>query len=145
MKERINIHQLEPKAYEPLMAMERYLATADLDHKLKELIKIRASQINKCAYCLDMHTRDARKAGETEQRIYALSAWEESTLFTEQERAALALTEEVTLIAEHGVCEKTYQNVRKHFTDNQVAQLIMVIAQINTWNRMNVSTKQVYK
>ena len=103
MNERINIASLEPKSFEVLLQMEKYIASTGLDHKLKELIKIRASQINKCAYCLEMHTEDARKGGETEQRIYALSAWEESPYFTGAERATLALTEEVTKLSEHGV------------------------------------------
>lgn len=144
MKERINIYKLEPKAYEVLIEMEKYIAATGLDHSLRELIKIRASQINKCAYCLEMHTVDARKAGETEQRIYALSAWEESPYFTDAERAALAITEEVTRLSEHGVRENTFQNMRKYFSDNQIAQIIIVINQINFWNRINVATKQLY-
>lgn len=144
MKERINIYKLEPKAYEVLIEMEKYIAATGLDHTLRELIKIRASQINRCAYCLEMHTEDARKAGETEQRIYALSAWEESPHFTDAERAALAITEEVTKLSEHGVRENTFQNMRKYYTDNQIAQIIIVINQINFWNRINVATKQLY-
>ena len=144
MNERINIASLEPKSFEVLLQMEKYIASTGLDHKLKELIKIRASQINKCAYCLEMHTEDARKGGETEQRIYALSAWEESPYFTGAERATLALTEEVTKLSEHGVKGNTFQDMRKYFTDHQIAQIIIVIGQINFWNRINVSTKQLF-
>lgn len=144
MEPRLNMHQLVPKAYEVLIEMEKYLATTDLSLRLRELIKIRSSQINRCAYCLEMHTEDAIKAGETEQRIFALPAWEESPHFTEAERAVLAFTEEVTELSAHGVREETFQNLRKHFTDNQIAQIIIVIGQINFWNRINVSTKQIY-
>jgi AhpD family alkylhydroperoxidase len=141
MKQRINIKQLEPKAYEVLYAMEKYLSTTNLTIQLRELIKIRVSQINKCAYCLDMHTKDARKTGETENRIYALSAWEESPLFTLEEKAAFALAEEITKISKHGVKDETFENIQKYFTDNQIAQMIIVINQINFWNRIAVSTK----
>jgi len=141
MKQRINIKQLEPKAYEVLNAMEKYLTETDLSLQLRELIKVRVSQINKCAYCIEMHTKDARKTGETEQRIYALSAWEESPLFTDEERAVLALIEEVTLIAENGVINTTFQNIQNYFTDNQIAQMIIGISQMNFWNRIAISTK----
>lgn len=144
MEQRINIKQLEPKAYEVLLAMERYLSTTELTLQLRELIKIRVSQINKCAYCIEMHAKDARKAGESEQRIYALSAWEESPLFTDEERAVLALSEEVTKIFEHGVNEITFQNVQKYYTDKQIAQIIIVINQINFWNRIAISTKMFH-
>ena len=140
MKQRINIKQLEPKAYEILYAMEKYLNCTELNQKLRELIKIRVSQINKCAYCLEMHTKEARKAGETEQRIYALSAWQESKLFADEERAVLALTEEITKISKQGVIDITFQTVQKYYTDNQIAQIIIAINQINFWNRIAIST-----
>ncbi len=144
MKQRLNIKELEPKAFEILIAMEQYLATSQVPRQMRELIKIRASQINKCAYCLAMHTTDARKAGETEQRIYALSAWEESPHFSDEERAVLTLTEEVTRISEHGVREETFQELRKYFNEHQIAQMILTINQINFWNRNAVATKSVY-
>ncbi|MBS1653122.1 MAG: carboxymuconolactone decarboxylase family protein [Bacteroidetes bacterium] len=144
MKQRINIKQLEPKAYEALYAMEKYLSTTDLSLQLRELIKIRVSQINKCAYCIEIHTKDARKAGETEQRIYALSAWEESPIFTDEERAVFALIDEVTKISEHGVKDATFQNIQTYFTDNQIAQIIIAINQMNFWNRIAVSTKMFH-
>jgi AhpD family alkylhydroperoxidase len=144
MKQRITISQLEPKAYEVLYAMENYLSATDLSLQLRELIKIRASQINKCAYCLELHTKAARNAGESEQRIYALSAWEESPLFNDEERAVLALTEAVTKISEHGVSDAIFQNVQQYFSDNQVAQIIIAINQINFWNRIAVTTKMFH-
>ncbi|MGC4233666.1 MAG: carboxymuconolactone decarboxylase family protein [Niabella sp.] len=141
MQQRINIKELEPEAYKVLFDMEKYLSKTDLSLTLRELIKIRVSQINKCAFCLEMHTKDAREAGETEQRIYALSAWEESPLFSEEEKAVLALAEEVTHISKHGVSDATFQKVQQYFTNNQVAQIIITINQINFWNRIAVSTK----
>lgn len=144
MKKRVKVSKLEPKSYEVLFAMEEYLATADLSHQLRELIKIRASQINKCSYCLEMHTKDARENGETEQRIYALSAWEESPLFTDAEKSALHFTEQVTEISKHGVSDEVYENLEKHFTENQIAQMIITIGQINFWNRIAVSTRLVH-
>ncbi|MBS1485965.1 MAG: carboxymuconolactone decarboxylase family protein [Bacteroidetes bacterium] len=145
MKQRLNVKQLEPKAYEILITMEKYLAATGLPVRLQKLIKIRASQINKCAYCLEMHTIEARAAGETEQRMHALAAWEESPYFTEAERAVLSFAEEVTKIAEHGVSDAVFQNMQAHYTDNQIAQIIILINQINFWNRIAVSTKQLYQ
>ncbi|WP_234108675.1 carboxymuconolactone decarboxylase family protein [Chryseobacterium sp. R2A-55] len=144
MKKRVKVSKLEPKSYEVLFAMEEYLATTDLSHQLRELIKIRASQINKCSYCLEMHTKDARENGETEQRIYALSAWEESPLFTDAEKSALHFTEQVTEISKLGVSDEVYENLEKHFTENQIAQMIITIGQINFWNRIAVSTRLVH-
>lgn len=145
MEQRINIKELEPQAYKILLDMEKYLSQTSVSFSLRELIKIRASQINKCAYCLEMHTQDARKAGETEQRIYALSAWQESPLFSEEEKAVLTMVEEVTHISEQGVREVTFHNLQQHFTDNQIAQIIIVINQINFWNRIAVSTRTFHQ
>ena len=144
MKQRINIKQLEPKAYEVLYAMEKYLSTIDLSLQLRELIKIRVSQINNCAYCIEIHTKDAKNAGETEQRLYALSAWKESSFFTKEERAVFALTEEVTKISKHGVKNTTFQNIQFFFSETQIAQMIIAINQINFWNRIAVSTKMFH-
>ncbi len=141
MQQRINIKELEPQAYKVLFDMEKYLSATDLSFSLRELIKIRASQINRCAFCLEMHTRDAREAGETEQRIYALSAWEESPLFSKEEKAVLAMVEEVTRISEQGVRDITFQNLQQYFSENQIAQIIITINQINFWNRIAVSTR----
>jgi AhpD family alkylhydroperoxidase len=140
MESRINIQDLEPGAYGAMFGLEKYLDTAELSPALKELIKIRASQINGCAYCIQMHTEQARKQGESEQRLYALSAWRESPLFTEEERAVLDLTEEVTLIADGGLPQKTYERALDALDENQLAQCIMQIVVINAWNRMAIST-----
>lgn len=145
MKKRISISDLEPGAYKAMMALENYSKSTQVTPRIKELIKIRASQINKCAYCIDMHTEDAVKIGESERRIYALSAWQESHLFSDQERTVLQLTEEVTNISDKGVSEDTYNRVLSHFSENVTAQIIMLIVVINAWNRIAVSTKMIYK
>ncbi len=142
MASRIDLFTLEPEAYKAMRALEDYMAASGLDRKLYELVKIRASQINKCAFCINMHTRDARKLGETEQRIYALNAWEEGPFFTPQERAALALTEAVTLLADTNVPDEVYLEAAKHFDEHQLAQLIMAIVAINGWNRICVATRR---
>ena len=143
--DRINIKELEPNSYKAMIGLEQYIRNSQIDPILQELIKIRASQINGCAYCLDMHTQEAMKIGETQRRIFALSAWKESPLFTEQERAVLQLTEEVTLISEDGVGDETYQNVLKLFGENVTAQIIMQIIIINSWNRIAVATRQIFE
>ncbi|HLV43020.1 MAG TPA: carboxymuconolactone decarboxylase family protein [Brumimicrobium sp.] len=145
MKKRISIKDLEPGAYEAMLVLEGYAAKTQVKHQLKELIKIRASQINKCAFCIDMHTEDAIKQGESERRIYLLSAWEESHLFTAEERAVLQLTEEITKISEKGVTEETYHNVIHHYGDKVTAQIIMLIVTINAWNRIAIATKMIFK
>lgn len=137
---RIRINQVEPEAYKAMLAMDHYLNNTDLITKHKDLIKIRASQINGCSYCIDSHARDARKAGETEQRIYALTTWRETPFFDEQERAILALTEEVTLIAGR-VSDETYNRAAELFDRTYLAQLIMAIISINAWNRIGVATE----
>jgi len=137
---RIKINQAEPEAYKAMLAMEHYIESTALTTKHKDLIKIRASQINGCSYCIDMHARDARKAGETEQRIFALTAWRETPFFDEQERAVLALTEEVTLIAGR-VSDETYNKAAELFDRTYLAQLIMAIITINAWNRIGVATE----
>lgn len=145
MTKRISISKTEPHAYEAMSKLEQYTKSSSLPPLLREIIKIRASQINGCAYCIDMHTRDAIKIGETPRRIFALSAWKESPLFSEEERAALQLTEEVTLISQKGVAEETYNNMLKFFSDNELAQMIMQIIVINSWNRMAISTNQLFE
>ena len=139
MSKRVIIKDIEPKAYEAMFGLEKYLSKSNLEPALKELIKIRVSQINGCAYCIDLHTKDARKMGETEQRIYALNAWRETPFFTEKERAVLALAEEVTFINK-GVSDETYQNVAKILDEQTLAQAIMAIITINAWNRIGIST-----
>lgn len=140
MSNRINILQLEPEAVKAINGLEKYLSTTTIPVLHKELIKMRASQINGCAFCIDMHTRDARKNGETEQRIYLLNAWRETTsLYTEEERCILALTEEVTQISKHGVSDETYATAIQLFEPNYVAQLVMAIITINAWNRIAIT------
>ncbi len=143
MTERIEFSQVEPAAYQAMLGLERYLYQSGLDNKLLSLIKVRASQINKCAFCIDMHTKEARKAGETEQRLYALSAWQETSFFTPQERVALALTEAVTLIAENSVSDELYARVSRYFSPNEIVQILMAISTINTWNRIAITTRMI--
>lgn len=144
-KNRIPINEIEPEAYKAMMAMENYGKASQLNPKLKELIKMRASQINGCAYCLDMHTEDAVKLGESPRRIFALSVWQESYLFSEEERALLQLTEEVTKISEKAVTDETYDKIVTLFGEQTTAQIIMQIVIINAWNRIAISTKLIYK
>lgn len=144
MQKRINIKALEPNAYKAMSALEEYMRNAQIDPAHRDLIKIRASQINGCAYCIQLHTTEARKAGESEQRLYALSAWWESPLFSEEERVLLKLTEEVTLISEGGVSDETYERALQYFDENVLAQIIMQIVTINAWNRIAVSTHRVH-
>jgi len=145
MEKRIAIPQLEPNAYKGMQGLEQYIRNSSLKPLLREMIKIRASQINGCAYCIDMHTEEAMKLGETARRIFALSAWKESPLFNEEERAVLKLTEEVTLISKDGVSDETYNKVLNYYSENELAQIIMQIIIINSWNRIAVSTNQVYE
>ncbi len=139
MVKRIKINELEPEAYNAMYGLEKYLNSTDLSRSLKELIKIRASQINGCAYCLDMHTKDARKSGETEQRLYVLSAWRETSFYTPKERAALAWTEAVTQISEQGVSKELFEAASQHFEEKELVDLTMAIVAINGWNRLAIS------
>ncbi len=141
MSARINMATADAAAYKAMMGLEGYLQTISLNQIQKELIKIRASQINGCAFCLDMHTKDAVKYGETPQRIYLLNAWREAKeLFTDEEQVLLEMTEEITLISQKGLTEETYGKVRQFFNENQIAQIIMAIITINAWNRIAIST-----
>ncbi|HEY8784166.1 MAG TPA: carboxymuconolactone decarboxylase family protein [Mucilaginibacter sp.] len=141
---RISIKDKEPDAYKAMLGLEQYIRNSPISPMLLEMIKIRASQINGCAYCIDMHTQEALEIGETQRRIFALSAWKESPLFTEEERIVLQLTEEVTLISKDGVSDDTYDKAIKTYGENGLAQIIMQIIIINSWNRIAVSTKQVF-
>ena len=141
MTKRININKTAPQAFKAMFGLETFLAGAEISKTLKELIKIRASQINNCAYCIDMHTKDALKNGETNQRIFLLSAWKEAKAFyTEEEQAVLVMTEEITMISQNGLSEEAYENASKFFSENQIAEIIMAIVTINAWNRIAVST-----
>lgn len=141
MEKRIDIQTIEPQAYKAMYALEGYLQTSQLTKTHKELIKIRASQINGCAFCLAMHTKDALKAGETAERIFLLNAWKETRLFTDEEKVILALTQEITLIQKNGVTDNTYQRAKETFDETYLAQLIMAIVAINAWNRIAISTQ----
>jgi len=140
--QRIDLLALAPEAYEAMRAIEAYIRKSGLDRRLYELIKIRASQINGCIFCLNMHTREARALGETEQRIYGLSAWQEAPYYTEKERAALALTEAITLVAESRVPDEVFENARQHFDEKELAALIIGITNINGWNRWMVASRR---
>lgn len=139
MGNRINILHTAPGAYKAMRGLEDFVRESGLDRHLYELIKIRASQINGCAYCLNMHTRDARKLGETEQRIYLLNAWRETELYTAAERAALALTEALTLVSVAQLPDAVYEEAAAHFSEPELAALIMAVVAINGWNRIQIS------
>jgi AhpD family alkylhydroperoxidase len=139
MSTRINIATAAPAAYNAILGLEKYIASTALNPVHKLLIKIRASQINGCAFCISMHTAEARKLGETERRIYLLDAWREADFYTEEEKAILALTEEVTLIANH-VSDETYNNAARLFDEKYLADVILMIISINAWNRLAIST-----
>src|SRR5205085_6210856 len=139
MKPRMNFYKAAPDTIKALVAVEDQIKASGLEQSLIELVKTRASQINGCAYCIDMHTADARKHGETEQRLYLLNAWRESPLYTDRERAALAWTEAVTQISETHAPDDLYDEVRKHFSETETVNLTILIAMINAWNRLSIS------
>lgn len=139
MEARINYAELDYDALKTLFAFGKYTAKNSLEESLIDLVVMRASQINHCAYCIDMHYKDARVSGETEQRLYSLSAWRETPFYTEREQAALAWTEAVTLIAENGVPDAVYAQARAQFTEMELLSLTMSVIAINSWNRLNVS------
>src|SRR6478672_6660137 len=132
MQQRIDYKQVAPDGYRMMLGLEAYVRSSGIEHPLLELVKTRVSQINGCAFCLDMHTQDARAAGETEQRLYALSAWRETPFFTDRERSALAWTEAVTRLDGH-VPDAVYDEVRPHFTDKELADLTWAVVAINGW------------
>lgn len=138
MSKRLNPHIVAPQAIKPMVDMEAYLAACGLEHSLIELVKMRASQINGCAFCLHMHSKDARAAGETEERLYLLNGWRESSLYTPRERAALAWTEALTLVAQTGAPDADYDGLAPHFGETEIVDLTMLIGTINAWNRLAV-------
>lgn len=138
MKKRLEYSEVAPKALGGMMMLERYVADAGIDKLLLELVKTRASQINRCAYCLDMHTKDARLAGETEQRLYALNAWREAPFYSDKERAALAWTEALTNLPTNEVSDEIYNEMKRHFNDKALVDLTIAIVAINGWNRLSV-------
>lgn len=139
MKERMNINNAEPAIYQAMAASDKKVESFALDAKLKELIRIRVSQINGCGYCINMHTKDAMKIGETTQRIFAISAWWETPFFTEEERAVLKLAEQVTEISNGGVEDEVYNNALNFLGEKKLAQAIFTIVTINSWNRIAIS------
>jgi AhpD family alkylhydroperoxidase len=143
MKPRMNFYQATPDTMKALMALENQIASSGLEQSLMELVKTRASQINGCAFCIDMHTKDARKRGETEQRLYLLNAWREAPCYTDRERAALAWTEAVTLISETHAPDDVYNEVRAQFSEAETVNLTMLIGAINIWNRLSISFRAI--
>src|SRR4051794_9285683 len=144
MKPRLNAYQVAPDTIKALGALEAQVQASGLEQSLIQLVKTRASQINGCAFCINMHTQDARKYGETEQRLYLLNAWRESPLYTDRERAALAWAEAVTLISETHAPDDLYENVRQEFSEAETVNLTMLIATINAWNRIAISFRSVH-
>jgi AhpD family alkylhydroperoxidase len=136
LQSRLDIQKVAPEAYRAMAALGAYEGNAGLEPKLKELVKVRASQINGCAYCIDMHTKDARSLGETEQRLYGLTSWRETPFYTDRERAALDWTEALTLISQTHAPDDVYAHVRQHFSEAEVVNLSMAIVAINSWNRL---------
>ena len=143
MQPRIDFRQTAPGAMQAMLALQSYVNNSGLPESLLELVKIRASQINACAYCLDMHTKDARANGESEQRIYALNAWRETPFFNDRERAALAWTESLTLLTEGHVSDGVFEEVRRHFSDEEIVNLSMAVVAINSWNRLLTAFRAV--
>lgn len=139
MAERINYSKVAPGAYRAMSGLEKAVRESGLEPSLLDLIKLRASQINGCAYCLDMHWKDARARGESEQRLYSLDAWRETSYYTERERAALAWTEAVTQIAGNHVPDELYEQVRPHFSEEELVNLTLAVVAINGWNRLAIS------
>jgi AhpD family alkylhydroperoxidase len=144
MKPRLNPYQLAPELMKAMMALEEAVAHSGLEKPLIELVKIRASQINGCAFCIHMHTRDARAGGESEERIYLLDAWRESPLYTARERAALAWTEAVTLVSQTHVPDEAYEEVRTQFDEKDLVKLTMLLVAINGWNRIAISFRSLH-
>jgi AhpD family alkylhydroperoxidase len=141
MSTRFNLAKTDAAAYKAMLGLVNYLQNISLSHTWQELIKIRASQINGCAHCLDLHTRDAVKLGETPQRIYLLNAWREALeLYSVEEQIIMEMTEEITLINQKGLSEETYDKVKQVFTEQQIAEIIMTIVIINAYNRIGIST-----
>ena len=143
MKARINLMNVNPGIIHAMLGLEKQVSKAGLDSKLLDLVRMRASQINGCAYCLDMHSKDARAAGETEQRLYGLNAWRETPYYSARERAALEWTEALTLVAETHVPDDVYERVRAEFSEDELAHLSLAIVAINGWNRLNVAARTV--
>jgi AhpD family alkylhydroperoxidase len=143
MEPRIDGMKVAPGVLEAMLGIEKYLIKSRLDRNLLNLIYLRASQINGCAYCLDMHWKDLRTAGETEQRLYSLDAWKESPYYTDRERAALGWTEAVTNLQEGRVSDSIYEEMQKFFSEKEIVDLTLAVAAINSWNRLNIALRAV--
>ena len=141
MESRFNPYTTSPDAYKAMRGLEEYLRTCGLEESLLHLVKLRASQINGCAYCLDMHWKDLRAIGENEQRLYSLDAWRECPWYTDRERAALAWTDALTLITNGHVSDAVYEQVRPHFTDKELTDLTLAVTTINAWNRISIASR----
>ncbi len=139
MNPRFDFHSVAPRGLQAMLGLQTYVNNSGLEHSLLELVKMRVSQINGCAYCLDMHSKDARAAGETEQRLYLLGAWREAPMYSERERAALAWTEAVTCLAEGHVPDDVYAAARAHFSEQELADLTLAVVAINGWNRLAIA------
>jgi len=142
MESRINYTKVDPEAARPMFGLHEYLNRCGLEHSLLNLVYLRASQINGCAYCIDMHSQDLRAAGESEQRLYLLDAWREAPFYTDRERAALAWTEAVTLVSETHVPDEVFQEARRHFTEPELVNLTLAVVAINGWNRLNIAFRK---
>jgi AhpD family alkylhydroperoxidase len=143
MKARIDLMHISPGIIHAMLGLERQIHKSGLDEKLLNLVRMRASQINGCAYCLDMHSKDARASGETEQRLYGLNAWRETPYYSDKERAALEWTEALTLVAETHVPDDLFERVREQFSEDELAHLSLAVVAINGWNRLNVAARTV--
>jgi len=143
MKARIDLMRVNPGVMQAMFGLERQIHQSSLDHRLLDLVRMRASQINRCSYCLDMHSKDARANGETEQRLYGLDAWRDTPYYTERERAALEWTEALTLVSETGIPDELYDRVREKFSDDELVHLSLAIVAINGWNRLNIAARTV--
>jgi AhpD family alkylhydroperoxidase len=143
MQPRIDYRKFAPEALQSMLGLEKYISECGLDHGLIHLIKMRAAQINGCAFCIDMHSIDARAGGETEQRLYALDAWRETPFYTDKERAALAWAEAITLVSETHVPDEVFDEVKKYFSEKEIMDLTIVATTINMWNRIAIATRAV--
>ncbi|HEV2616793.1 MAG TPA: carboxymuconolactone decarboxylase family protein [Candidatus Acidoferrales bacterium] len=143
MEPRIDVMKVDPKAYQAMFALENYLRNSGLEKPLVHLMITRASQINGCAYCIDMHTKDARAAGETEQRLYELDAWRETPFYSDRERAALAWTESLTLVSQTHVPDEVFEEVKKYFSEAEIVALTIAVVGINGWNRIAIAMRAV--
>ncbi len=143
MQSRVDYHKLSPGGYKAMLGLEHYLGSSTLEKGLLHMIKLRVSQLNGCAFCLDMHWKDLKAEGENEQRMYSLDAWRETSFYTEKERAALAWAEAVTNVTEGHVPDEVYEETRKHFSEPELADLTLAVVTINAWNRLSIAFRVV--